>query len=86
MIRKNIFMMLIYYILLIHFLQSLFACVIIESKEGIALYVEIELNKKEKMCIEVPQEYQTREGILEYIKKCAREEVEISDVSFKIKD
>ena len=56
------------------------------SEEGIALYVEIELNKKEKMCIEVPQEYQTREGILEYIKKCAREEVEISDVSFKIKD
>ena len=56
------------------------------SEEGITLYVEIELNKKEKMCIEVPQEYQTRERILEYIKKCAREEVEISDVSFKIKD
>ena len=56
------------------------------SEEGIDLYVEIELNKKEKMCIEVPQEYQTRERILEYIKKCAREEIEISDVSFKIKD
>ena len=66
MIRKNIFMMLIYYILLIHFLQSLFACVIIESKEGIALYAEIELDKKERMCVEIPQEYQTREGILEY--------------------
>ena len=67
-------------------MQSLFACVIIESKEGIALYVEIELDKKEKMCVEIPQEFQTREGILEYIKKCAREEIEISDVSFKIKD
>ena len=69
-----------------NFLQSILACVIMCSKEGIALYVEIELDKKEKMCIEVPQEYQTREGILEYIKKCAREEVELSDVSFKIKE
>lgn len=67
-------------------MQSLFACVIIESEEGIALYVEVELNKKEKMCLEIPQEYQTREGILEYIKKCAREEIEISDISFEVKD
>lgn len=51
-----------------------------------ALYVEIILDKKEKMCVEIPQEYQTREGILEYIKKCARDEVEISDISFKVKD
>ena len=56
------------------------------SEEEIALYVEINLDKKEKMCVEIPQEYQTREGILEYIKKFAREEIEISDVSFKIKD
>ena len=56
------------------------------SEEEIALYVEIELDKKEKMCVEIPQEYQTREGILEYIKKCAKEAIEISDVSFKIKD
>lgn len=50
------------------------------------MYVEVELNKKEKMCLEIPQEYQTREGILEYIKKCAREEIEISDISFEVKD
>ena len=56
------------------------------SEEGITLYVEIELNKKEKMCIDIPQEYQTREGVLEYIKKCAKDEIGLDDISFEIKD
>lgn len=67
-------------------MQSLLACVIIESEEGIVLYAEVELDKKEKICIEIPKEYQTRDGILEYIKKCAREEIGINDFSFEIKD
>ena len=61
-------------------------CVIIESRELISLKVKIDINKKETMYLEVPKEYQTREGILKYIKESVKDSVSLDDTSFEIFD
>ena len=61
-------------------------CVIIEGRELIILKVKINVDKKETMCIEVPKEYQTREGILKYINESVKESTNLDDASFEILD
>lgn len=61
-------------------------CVIIESRELISLKVKIDINKKETMYLEVPKEYQTREGILKYINESVKESTNLDDASFEILD
>ena len=61
-------------------------CVIIESRELISLKVKIDINKKETMYLEVPKEYQTREGILKYIDESVKESTNLDDASFEILD
>ena len=61
-------------------------CVIIESRELIRLKVKIDINKKETMYLEVPKEYQTREGILKYINESVKESTNLDDASFEILD
>ena len=57
-----------------------------ESRELINLKVKIDIDKKETMCLEIPKEYQTREGILKYIDEFIKYSVSIDDVSFEILD
>ena len=61
-------------------------CVIIESRELIILKVKINVDKKETMCLEVPKEYQSREGILKYIEESVKDSVSLEDTSFEILD
>ena len=61
-------------------------CVIIESRELINLKVKIDIDKKETMYLEVPKEYQTREGILKYINESVKESTNLDDASFEILD
>ena len=55
-----------------------------ESRELINLKVKIDIDKKETMYLEVPQEYQTREGILKYINESVKESTTLADASFEI--
>ena len=50
------------------------------------LKVKIDIDKKETMYLEVPKEYQTREGILEYINESVKESTNLDDASFEILD
>lgn len=59
---------------------------IIEGRELINLKVKIDINKKETMCLEIPKEYQTREGILKYIEESVKDSVSLDDTSFEIFD
>ena len=61
-------------------------CVIIEGRELINLKVKITVDKKETMCLEIPKEYQSREGILEYIDESVKESTNLDDASFEILD
>ena len=61
-------------------------CVIIEGRELIILKVKIIVDKKETMYLEVPKEYQTREGILKYINESVKESTNLDDASFEILD
>ena len=57
-----------------------------ESRELIILKVKITVDKKETMCLEIPKEYQNREGILKYIKESVKDSVSLDDTSFEILD
>ena len=46
--------------------------------------VKITVDKKKTMYLEVPKEYQTREGILKYINESIKESTNLDDVSFEI--
>lgn len=59
---------------------------IMESRELINLKVKITVDKKETMYLEVPNEYQTREGILKYIDESVKDSVSLDDTSFEILD
>ena len=59
---------------------------IMENRELISLKVKIDINKKETMYLEVPKEYQTREGILKYINESVKESTNLDDASFEILD
>ena len=48
--------------------------------------VKITVDKKETMYLEVPKEYQSREGILKYIKESVKDSVSLADISFEILD
>ena len=48
--------------------------------------VKIDIDKKETMYLEVPNEYQTREGILKYINESVKDSVSLEDTSFEILD
>lgn len=61
-------------------------CVIIEGRELVILKVKIDIDKKETMYLEVPKEYQTREGILRYINESVKESTNLDDASFEILD
>ena len=50
------------------------------------LKVKIDIDKKETMYLEVPKEYQTREGILKYINESVKESTDLDDASFEILD
>ena len=50
------------------------------------LKVKIDIDKKETMCLEIPKDYQSREGILKYIKESVKEFITLDDVSFEILD
>lgn len=50
------------------------------------LKVKITVDKKETMYLEIPKEYQTREGILKYIDESVKESVSLDDTSFEIFD
>ena len=57
-----------------------------ENRELISLKVKIDINKKETMYLEIPKEYQTREGILKYINESVKESTNLDDASFEILD
>lgn len=57
-----------------------------ENRELIILKVKINVDKKETMCLEIPKEYQSREGILKYIKESVKDSVSLEDISFEILD
>ena len=61
-------------------------CAIIEGRELVILRVKIEIDKKETMCLEIPKEYQSREGILKYIDESVKEFTTLDDASFEILD
>ena len=61
-------------------------CAIIEGRELINLKVKITVDKKETICLEIPKEYQSREGILKYIDESVKEFTTLDDVSFEILD
>ena len=61
-------------------------CAIIEGRELINLKVKITVDKKETMCLEIPKEYQSREGILKYIEELVKDSVSLDDASFEILD
>ena len=48
--------------------------------------VKIDIDKKETMYLEVPKEYQSREGILKYIEESVKDSVSLEDTSFEILD
>ena len=48
--------------------------------------VKITVDKKETMYLEIPKEYQTREGILKCIDESVKESTNLDDVSFEIFD
>ena len=48
--------------------------------------VKIDINKKDTLYLEVPKEYQTREGILRYINESVKESTNLDDASFEILD
>ena len=50
------------------------------------LKVKIDIDKKETMYLEIPKEYQTREGILKYIDESVKDSVSLDDTSFEILD
>ena len=55
-----------------------------ENRELINLKVKIDVDKKETLRLEIPKEYQTREGILKYINESIKESKNLDDVSFEI--
>ena len=57
---------------------------IMENRELIILKVKIDIDKKETMYLEIPKEYQTREGILKYINESIKESTNLDDASFEI--
>ena len=59
---------------------------IMENRELIILKVKIDIDKKETMYLEIPNEYQTREGILKYINESIKESTNLDDASFEILD
>ena len=59
---------------------------IMENRELINLKVKITVDKKETMCLEIPKEYQSREGILKYIEELVKDSVSLDDASFEILD
>ena len=61
-------------------------CAIIEGRELVILKVKIDINKKETICLEIPKEYQSREGILKYIDESVKEFTTLDDASFEILD
>lgn len=61
-------------------------CVIIEGRELVILKVKIDIDKKETMYLEIPDEYQNREGILKYINESVKESTNLDDASFEILD
>ena len=61
-------------------------CAIIEGRELINLKVKIDIDKKDTICLEIPKEYQSREGILKYIEESVKEFITLDDVSFEILD
>ena len=61
-------------------------CAIIEGRELIILKVKIDIEKKETICLEIPKEYQSREGILKYIDESVKEFTTLDDASFEILD
>ena len=61
-------------------------CAIIEGRELVILKVKIDIVKKETMCLEIPKEYQSREGILKYIEELVKDSVSLDDASFEILD
>ena len=48
------------------------------------LKVKIDINKKDTLYLEIPKEYQTREGILKYIDESVKDSVSLDDTSFEI--
>ena len=48
--------------------------------------IKVDIDKKETMYLEVPKEYQTREGILKYINESIKESTNLDDASFEILD
>ena len=61
-------------------------CAIIEGRELVILRVKIDIDKKETICLEIPKEYQSREGILKYIEESVKEFTTLDDASFEILD
>ena len=61
-------------------------CAIIEGRELINLKVKINVEKKDTICLEIPKEYQSREGILKYIEESVKEFTTLDDASFEILD
>ena len=61
-------------------------CGIIEDRELIILKVKINVDKKDTICLEIPKEYQSREGILKYIDESVKEFTTLDDASFEILD
>ena len=61
-------------------------CAIIEGRELVILRVKIDIEKKEIICLEIPKEYQSREGILKYIEELVKDSVSLDDASFEILD
>ena len=59
-------------------------CAIIEGRELVILKVKIDIEKKETICLEIPKEYQSREGILKYIEELVKDSVSLDDASFEI--
>ena len=57
-----------------------------EGRELINLKVKITVDKKETMYLEIPKEYQSREGILKYINESVKESTTLDDASFEILD
>ena len=55
-----------------------------ENRELIILKVKIDIDKKETLRLEIPKEYQSREGILKYIKESVKDSVSLDDTSFEI--
>ena len=52
----------------------------------VILRVKINVEKKDTICLEIPKEYQSREGILKYIDESVKEFITLDDVSFEILD